>query len=437
MNKEKLLLYTLLCWGITVWLMVPILGIFPMLLYIQLDLLTNKRKKKHNNLLDNFILVLIVLSLSIFCSSLTVYSDTEVYVDTYKSLDWNELFNLSYGNGLEFMTFVLAYPIHSLTNGSPYWFLLNQSLIINALVVFVISKKISEKYYPLLLIIVFATSWYYTQVFLMRQVLSLTFLLLAIVNIKSRIEFFIYSLLSFFSHISSFPYIILLIIIKTISSTRMKIDNNLINTNSRKRSRQIRLIILISVISIVTVSIISFGIFSFAQIASSFAFFFRLIGLSQGYELIESKIEDYSDDFLTMRISPVYQLSFCILLISVIFKNYLNISVKELSLIIIFILQFSCTLLLIVNPEIFPARIITFFLVFQGFFYVFTVETKNRWLKFLGWGFALFSFINFIRFLVLMPNYPTQPGALVFFQGEPLEKNLYDYITFFLGAKIN
>lgn len=196
-----------LFFALAVWVVVPIVGIFPLLLSVQLNLLKPGKKSKSEIFLNNLLLILVVFTVSVFFSSVSVKLDLIKYIDSYKQLDRLTPFEAaeSYGAGFEFIIYLLAYPVYYLTNGDAYAFLFNHALIINTLVVFVISKRLSAKYYPILLMIVFSTPSYYFQMQVMRHALSNTFLMAAIATIESSgISFFVFSFLSAFSHFSNF-----------------------------------------------------------------------------------------------------------------------------------------------------------------------------------------------------------------------------------------
>lgn len=435
--KNKKLVFSLLFLGLALWTIVPILGIFPLLLYIQLEILTRNDRRKNPESLNKLILILVILTVSVFCSSFTVHSDTAGYVNTYQNLDWNQLFNLPYGNGLEFVTFLLAYPIRYLSDGSPYWFLLNQSLIINTLVVFVISKQFSKQYYPFLLIIVFSSSWYYHQVFLMRQILSLTFLMAALASIESRIQFWIYCIFSFFSHLSSFPYLLLLIVAKLMRMRKMRKNslesNKKMFFNFKKMSKWLKPGLLILLISILFGGAIFLN--NLLELVTLSSSLLKVVGLSQGSDLIQDKLAAYQED-QSIPIGLNYYISYFVIFLGIILKKNKVLSIQSLLIIYLYVFQLILFLLLLINPA-FNFRIVLLYLVFQGFFYVLAIEEKNKFLKSISWLFAVFSIVYFVRFLILIPSYPAESGTLVFFQGKPLSSNLYDYITFFLNARTN
>ena len=215
----------LLFFGFALWVVVPILGIFPLLLSIQLYLITPRAKKPKLISLTNVILLLVVLTVSIYASSFEVFADTQNYLDVYEVIDTKGIFDNQYvQDRFEIVPFAFFYAINILTNGSEYLFLLLFSLSINSLVVFWIGKNFSPQYYPSLLILVFSTFFYYSHIFYMRQFLSVVLMLMAIIYLESSWLLFIFwSVLALFSHFSTALYIAVCVGSKTFFWTKKKL----------------------------------------------------------------------------------------------------------------------------------------------------------------------------------------------------------------------
>ena len=198
--------YVVLCFGLALWLVSPMIGIFPLLLFVQLNVLKEERIYRQSDRLfnlNNLILLLVVLTITIFASSFDPFSDTKIYIDDYGNLDDTGPFGVKkYGRGFEFVMFLLAYPTFLLSNGSEYWFIFNHALFINVLITFFIAPSFSKKYYPLVLIFVFSVSLYYSEVFYMRQFLSNVFLMLAVSSLNGK-RYIPSLFLSIFSHLSN------------------------------------------------------------------------------------------------------------------------------------------------------------------------------------------------------------------------------------------
>ncbi len=410
----------------------------------------NQRNSIKTKYIINLILVLIVLTLTIFCSSVTVYSDTEVYVNDYFNwTDFNSLFNLPpyYGYGLEFVLPLISLPINYFSNASPYWFIFNQSLIFNILVTFVISKKISTKYYPTLLGIVFSSIFYYYHVFQMRQMLSVAFLMAAVVNIDFVIPFILFLFLSVFSHLSSIPTILLLILFKFKLFLDKKI-NGFSLTN--KLSSFIRTILLPKfLINNKTAKniFIVFTFFSVVILGSSinnlfglFTFLSKLTNSTQLSDFSSSKAELYQG--LNFRnnfwrgIGMIFYVNFFALAIVIFLKKTFS-SNLSLLLFLLFIIQFAQFILLLINPYLL-FRIILLSIVFHGFFLVLVLEEKKIFYKKFVYFSFLLSFLYFLYWLTNMPNVPPlSGGTVVFWKGEVFTQNIWDYIYFLISSRIN
>lgn len=451
-----------------VWLFVPIVGIFPFLLWIQLKLLSTKKEiKKKNLIIINILLAIVIFSVTIYCSAITVYGDTQTYIRDYQELNFIQIFNFHsspmgklglYGGGKEMFLFILSYPIKIISNNSPYFFLINQSLIINVLTVLV-AKKLSKKYYPLLLIIVFSSGAYYQQVFVMRHFLSNVFLMLAIVNIKSIKRTLIFSIFSFSSHQSSLFYLLFIIYISINFNNNKSIlkrennnnfnhfynyyafndlDYNFSKKNNIKNSKDKIKINKGKVLKIIItfLLVIFLGILSF-----NFPLIIQVIEKTNGIFLIDS-ISDRALRYINESLySDVYSGAIFPISATFLIIGIILIRTKEMKT-----YPHITPLLLIMSTQIpaalfFPGgmrfRFAFIILSYQGLFYsILTNNGHNKFIKTLPWMYASLSFIGFLYQLHNMPNYPSTGGSLVFFQGDVFSKNVIDYISLLLRGTI-
>lgn len=76
-----------LFFALAVWVVVPIVGIFPLLLSVQLNLLKPGKKSKSEIFLNNLLLILVVFTVSVFFSSVSVKLDLIGYIADYQQLD--------------------------------------------------------------------------------------------------------------------------------------------------------------------------------------------------------------------------------------------------------------------------------------------------------------------------------------------------------------
>ena len=192
--------------GLASWLIMPILGIFPLIFFIHLN-------KKNKSKLNFLVSLLVILTITIFVSSTDVVSDLAVYVDNYSQLKTKNPFEISGGQGLEFVMWVLSYPIYQISGGSNYAFIFFWCFFFNALVFWLIAKGFSAKNYGLLLLFIVANPVYFSfQIFLVRQYLATLIFLLAVINIDRKPLMWGFYIISLFTHVANIIYLPLLIL---------------------------------------------------------------------------------------------------------------------------------------------------------------------------------------------------------------------------------
>jgi hypothetical protein len=423
---------SLLLAGLFLWIWIPILGIFPLLLSIQCSLFKSSQPSKAQSLVNNIILFIIVFTVSIFCSSYPIWNDTEVYVQDYQQLGQLTPFDFEYGKGLEFVHMLLAYPIYHLTNGSTYAFLFNHTFIINFLAVFVIAKKLSRKYYPILLIIIFSTPHYYLQMLIMRQSISNIFLMCALVFIESSPTlFYLFLSLTFFSHTSNIINILTLIVVKLIFDHPHLKKN--INTNYRY----------ILIFLVAFAMLVAYGLLTglFPSIVNYTTQILNIIGLNQLSSYFEHRAdlyELYNRD--SIPISPIWLSYFILIFLAFIFsvinarrdKFIPIISAQNTAFFIIFSLQFMSYVFVIISG--FAWRISYLFLSLHGFFYALAIQGSIVLKRFIL-GIAVT--VNVAFFVRYVSQYNLYGEGHIFMNGKILEMTIFDYINFFVNSHPN
>lgn len=416
--------------GLAMWVAAPVIGNIPILLSIQLSLLSDKKTKQDTLLINNILLVLVVISSSIYISSFDIFADTKVYLNAYDSLDVKGIFDNEFARDrYEFVLFLLLYPIHILTNGSEYLCLLIFSLIINFTVVFYISKNLSSKYYPTLLIVVFSTFFYYSQVFYMRQFLAITLVMMGVIALDSSlILFFIWSLLAIFSHTSSVIYVAICLGSKFVFFLKENIKIKLRSTD--KVLLYIGLIFLLGFIFY-----IGWIIYNNPQEIYSYAN--NVIDLLPEKRLsssIQGRVDSYDGrdtdlfEFNIFRIVAVATIGIFVLI-----KRYRNLTPKLLSLNIFFIVSLLQIAFIMVTG--FNQRIVYLFLVYYGFFLCIGLNEKEK-IKPFGIISLLTMFVaaaNTFNLLTIQVTMIDSKGWS-FFDGQPLAMSIYDYIVYFFQS---
>ena len=192
--------------GLALWFAIPILGIFPLLFFVHLN-------QKRNSKLNLIINLLVALTITTFVSSLDVISDLAVYTDNYEKLGKYSPFEISGGRGVEFVMWVLSYPVYLVSNGSRYAFVFSCSLLFNLLTFLVITKGFSPKNHGLLaLFIASSPNFLGYQGFLVRQYLATVIFLVAVVNIERKPLMWGIYLISLCTHVGNLLYLPVLVL---------------------------------------------------------------------------------------------------------------------------------------------------------------------------------------------------------------------------------
>ena len=425
-----------LFFGFAVWVSFPIIGIFPLLLSVQLDLLRPSKKSSQLLSLNNLILVLVVLTLATYISAFDVFADTKKYLDIYIALDrqapWD---NYIADDRFEVVLFFFFAVVHYLSNESIFWCLFSFALFNNALITFYVSKKLSPRYYPTLLIILFSTFFYYSQIFYMRQFLALAFVMAAIASMESSwILFWLFSLLAIFSHTSSIMFVLVCLVAQSVDL--------IANQLKRKKWETRDKVIIYLLIGLL------FGAFIYGaiQMYNEPKIIYRLINnvleyLPQGQVIssVQGRIENNDS-----RDTEIFEVT--IFLIIAIFslgcfivrRNYEKISPKILSLILIFFVSMLQILFILVTG--FNQRIAYLFLAFYGLFFCIGLDDLkiNQVNKVKSFGFvsALTVFVaaaNTVKFIDIQVKMVDIVG-ISFFDKQPLSMSLFDYIVYFFKS---
>lgn len=187
--------------GLALWFVIPILGIFPLLFFVHLN---QKPKSK----LNAVVTLLIVLTITIFVSSADIISDLAVYVDNYNNLAKETPFEASGVGGLEFLLWLVSYPVHHISGGSNYACVFFWSFLFNFLTFFVIARGFSPRNYGLLLLFIVSNPIYIGfQCFFVRQYFSTLLLLVAIAYMERKLVMWGIFFISNFAHLANLMYL--------------------------------------------------------------------------------------------------------------------------------------------------------------------------------------------------------------------------------------
>lgn len=418
--------YVVLCFGLTLWLFSPMIGIFPLLLFVQLNILkANPIYRKSDRIFNsnNLILLLVVLTITIFVSSFDPFGDTNFYLDDYGKLDDTGPFGVKkYGRGFEFVTFLLAYPTFLLSNGSEYWFIFNHALFINVLITFFVAPSFSKKYYPLVLVFVFSVNLYYSEVFYMRQFLSNVFLMLAVSSLNGK-RYLPSLFFSIFSHLSNVIYSLV-----TVAFKADRASLNLLNKLMKHK-----LIFNAIAIGLVLGSFLIFRIYDSKSLIALLIPIINIQGNLLGSDVsdyLESRVNNYDGrlqdleyTFPVMAIVDTIIVGFLIL-----FRNFKNANKSTLCLVGIYFVYLLAFVFVALTG--FNWRVCLLFFSLSGFFYLIGLEMEHKDGQIFMLLLAVIKVLTLVFWLIKLDN----DSYFVFFDGRPLDMTIYDYVVFFLDS---
>jgi hypothetical protein len=203
--------------GLALWFISPILGVFALLYFVHLN-------NKENSRLNLLITLVVVITLTVFVSSVDIISDLAVYVDNYELLGKETPFEVAGGGGFEFVMWLFSYPIYLFSGGSRYAFVFFWSLVINLATFFVIVKAFSPKNYALLaLFIVTTPNFIGYQAFLLRQYIATVIFLIALIFIDKKVWMWGLYLLSILTHIGNILYLPILLLYEKVKILESKV----------------------------------------------------------------------------------------------------------------------------------------------------------------------------------------------------------------------
>ncbi|MEJ6486370.1 EpsG family protein [Nostoc punctiforme UO1] len=421
-NYQK---YILLFAGIIIWLKIPIIGVLPLLFFVFLN--RNSKSYSLDSLLNNSILLLVAVTVTLFCCLIDIQADTEQYLIAYRDCNGDnpiECFqsaNFPFEPGFYFLASILFI----ICNGSDFGFLLFWCFIINFLTFFVICKGFSKKYYALLIFFILLNPAFYLQAFIMRQFMSSTFFMCALVSKKNKVTCILFLLLSILNHYSILLYlpIIIMQFVDIDSLLQYKYFN--------------KIIILLKYTSII---LFVFGLIYSVNQATIASLFDRISSIPQ-LSFLAAK----SSFFVKNQLASIGFLAHLVLVaflgyfyINLSRDNYIETSLNscltleekrlDLSMLCLYVLQ-SILFLFTRNLDYLPLRLSLILLSFLGIFLYLPLERKSnikppiKFLSMLTLVTLLFSY--FIYFL--QANSRANP-TFNYLEGHIFTSSIIDYI---------
>lgn len=382
--------------GLALWFFSPILGVFALLYFVHL----NKRENSRLNLL---IILVVVITLTVFVSSVDIISDLAVYVDNYEMLGKETPFEVSGGGGFEFVMWLLSYPIYLFSGGSRYAFVFFWSLAINLATFFVIVKAFSPKNYALLALFIVSTpNFIGYQAFLLRQYIATIIFLIALIFIDKKVWMWGLYLLSVLTHIGNILYLPILLLYNKVKLLESKVT--------------VFCIVLFGITAAFSTSIV-FDLSSF--IAKFLPSPYSSIILIKTYRYGRQQVQ--SEDLGIAFVEQVIVFLIIIFLVN----NKVVKSPQEKVLKFLYPI-FLAIMLMGRNIFLFSNRFAFIFFPFGGLFYYFIIEHKLKIFKKEIIIYLLLAKIAyFIYFMNIMNDGKT---VLTFMHGNTLGSNLFDYI---------
>ncbi len=193
----------ILATSLAIWCVIPILGIVFLLIYSQINLSSNLAEQKKKPFINFIPILFVVFTIGTYIATFKSFNDTDVYIGVYESLGRESPFTFPVID-MEPGAFILPKYISLMTGGNSLIFLLFQSLTMN--IAFTVYAVIFiPEFYPLIILINVMSQGYYFQLFWMRQLYSLIFIIPAIYTNIFAVRWFLVSL-GFFTHAASLIY---------------------------------------------------------------------------------------------------------------------------------------------------------------------------------------------------------------------------------------
>jgi hypothetical protein len=419
--------YHLLLFGLAIWLLSPIFGIIPLLLFSQINVsqtVSKKNLKLRVFNFNSFSLLLVLFTVVVAASTHTVISDLQVYVEIYNGLGKMPLLEYMSSYKMEPITFIIPSLINWLFQPGEYSFILVQSLTMN-LAFMLIAMKFMPSYYPTIILLNITSNSYFIQVFLMRQFYSFIFLVCFIYTFSlwKKIILFLLSISTHSGTLLFLCFSMISLFLKNNIQTEnfnIKLINNLTSFFNKFIRQKIGF----------------YGICFFAFILMPILFAF----LKNDNSLITSIFPTFSDRLevygennslgLNQDIWKVMIFDICFLLTSVSMINFSDEEVSCYVWSIMLLLSIAC---LAAFYYILPAfgRLTYFLSGLSGFFYTIIFNSNqltHRLNLFSSILFiAIFTKIGYFYYVIVLSSFS---DSSFIFNGNPLGANIFNYFEY-------
>jgi hypothetical protein len=236
--------YSYLLFSLALWIVYPILGIVPLLIFCQMKVSRNLVNKKSLGKIPSanfFILLIVIFTTTIVTLTYPIVGDLKGYVELFNSLGSNSFLEQMSERGMEPISYFLPYILKSFFDINFKQFIFLQSFTLNFAFV-AISVYFLPSFYPIAILFNTTSFTYFLQTFLMRQYYSFIFLVPCIFSSRLQIKL-LFAVLAYYTHNStiffSLPTIILSLLIqnhKDYDQSRITVINKFLHL-LRKRIR--------------------------------------------------------------------------------------------------------------------------------------------------------------------------------------------------------
>lgn len=440
--------YIFLLLGLIIWIICPIIGIIPLLIFAQIKASKRFKKSKRKfklSLIYLFILLLVCFTFAISISTRTISNDLSIYINNYESLggslsfwEYMTLFNQ------EPLAYVIPNLLKTLFNANSDVFLLVQALTLN--LGFIACAIIFMPYYsPIIILLNVTSATYFTQLHLMRQFYSFIFLVPFVYVISLRLKL-IFASLAMATHSSSIPFLAIGIISSFIQESKVKTKNKFNSNQLFPFLKKITSKIKNTTNKIIRNSVFTYILFLILVISIPVVLF-----MMQRYNTILAQLipipgfgvtfNRYSDLNSSVGVDQdfwkgmLFELLF--LIPSVIILNFKKAG----------ILSYSWSLMLLVSGIYllgfyfianFMGRFMFLLSGLAGFFY--TIILDSNQLNDRGRLFAnvillaIFTKINYFLYRIIKSSFESSSSI---WEGNPLGANIVDYINYLYSIFFN
>ena len=287
----------LLLIGVLIYIISPIAGCIPLLIFIQIQI---SRKISKSKLFNNSpflydknnltLICLVIFATTVYGSTFEVYDDLANFVDTYNKLsglDVSGFYNFFYGKNasrLEPMTFVIPHIFGMIFGHNENHFIIIQSFTFNLSFTLFACIFLSP-FYPIIILINIISPFYFYNMFLMRQFYSFIFLVGMFFSPSALISALL-ACFAYLSHKSSLLYALPLFVasipISFANLANLPIKSKLLNFMNKKISFLLSNYFLIFLISslIIVIGFVFFKDLIFEQlfVDSAYNYLYKYTG---------------------------------------------------------------------------------------------------------------------------------------------------------------